>query len=666
LASSIPVEELVQLARAQPNPFAASVVRSGFEPPEGDVPEIHAAQRAQLAALVEEVRRSGKLALQVITGEPGDGKTHLLSFLRSQAERSWTQPGSELAMVPIEPLRDPSAPFLHILQNLVRGLRRPLSLVEPGDGAAQTPLERILWRILRGAVERSSAPDCVAIGPGPKRFPTAAALHLREHWSALSAALRDEAPQGADADVWAVLCRFPEHPQLVMRWLGGASLPDEELQPLGARAPLEGEARAYQALATLLSLSPVPIVLGFDQLEGVARLGDKAITGLLQALGDQLFSAGGRAVVLLFCQAETWHNYVSKVQEQTQARFRQRGQLNLDQLSPEVAERLVCERLAAMWRGLGAVPPHPTFPFPEGLVRAEIVKEQLRSPRRVLDWFARRGFVEETRPPPPTPRALALTAFEKLRREAPEREDREAAEVVLAGLATLMKGASSRMIGDTAVVAARRTEKGLQVRLARKGKETAVYAEVSNQRQGPWAKGVETRFKEALAKADRALLLRSEALTLPPQATKVLEGLGPKAALVRLDKEAHKDLSAVEGLVNGAASGDLDVSLEVATKVLADEIAPRLAVVRAFLAQSLAAPAKEAPQPPAPKGSQLEAKVLAAVEKPPYLIEEASLAKGLAIAPEELAVAADALAKLGRLSVQEGKDGARTLLRRPR
>src|SRR5260370_1440910 len=148
--------ELEKLALAQSNPFLDSVLRNGFEQPLSDVPEIHAGVREKLRALVEAGRGRGALRLQVVTGEPGDGKTPLLATLRAEAEESWLRPGTERAMVPIEPVRDPDAPFTHMLRALVAGLSRPLAKV-PLEGPS-TPIEFILWRILTRAV-RSVAGD---------------------------------------------------------------------------------------------------------------------------------------------------------------------------------------------------------------------------------------------------------------------------------------------------------------------------------------------------------------------------------------------------------------------------------------------------------------------------------------------------------------------------
>src|SRR5207237_1920421 len=141
--------EMEALARAQKNPFLGSVLRNGFEAPLNDVPEIHRAQRDALRHAVEDLRRTGELGLQVVTGEPGDGKTHLLATLRAEAEASWLRPGREQVMVPIEPLRDPDAPFGHILRCLFLGLMRVLPLVQRALGDANTHAARHLLRILR-------------------------------------------------------------------------------------------------------------------------------------------------------------------------------------------------------------------------------------------------------------------------------------------------------------------------------------------------------------------------------------------------------------------------------------------------------------------------------------------------------------------------------------
>lgn len=664
-------QDLVALARKQPNPFAGSVLRNGFEAPTNDVPEIHSAQREKLRALVDEVRRTGELALQVVTGEPGDGKTHLLATLRAEAEGSWRQMGNERAMVPIEPLRDPEAPFGHILQCLVRGLRRPLADASTDPDSPNSPLEHILWRILRRAVEASKHPICLELAAQFGRYPSATAVLLKEHWSRLEQVLRDAGPHEADADVWAVLCRFPTHPQLVLRWLGGSSLPEEELVPLGVSRPLDGEDRAFRAISTLLKLSDVPIVFGFDQLEGVTRLGDGAVENFLQALGDQLYTSGGKAALLLFCQVDAWNRFASTLQNQVRDRLMQRPYLHLGSLDPALAEKLIERRLEAMWRGLSIKPPHATFPFAPGLVRQLIVTEKLKGPRQVLSFFAALGFdaAPATAPASPaTPAQVALAEFERMLKETrADRNPDEVAAIAQSALCSVLEKA--RQVGDTAVIGARRGKHGLEVKLARAGKEVSAYAEASNSLHGMAAKAAAKRMQESLRKVDRALLLRDEGIPIPPLANKMISELGEKAKVVRIDAESDRFFAAIERLLNSAAAKDIDVSLEVATQVVLEQVAPQLSAIRQFLDAATGATAPTAsPAPPAPVSAPArdrESSVLSTLEKPPFVASELQLAKAHGWSPEQVAETSDALERAGKVLVQRGKDGGRVVMRRP-
>ncbi len=333
-------EELAALARAQPNPFAGSVLRNGFEPPQADVPEIHAEQRRQLRALVEEVRQTGRLALQVVTGEPGDGKTHLLATLRAEAEGSWGTTGAERVMVPIDPLRDPDAPFVHVLQGLVRGLRRPLGRQPPVPDSLATPLDRILWGILQRAVQESPEPACSAVAALFGPYPSAAA------------------------------------------------------------------------------------------------------------------------------------------------------------------------------------------------------------------------------------RSVLLTLLSK-----------------------------ARTVGDTAIVAARTSGHGLEVKAARGGRERRAYVEASNSRHGMAAKAVARRLQEALAGHDRVLLVRDARIPLPPMAFGMVEALGERAAIVSVDEESGRAFSGIEGLLNGAESQDIEVPREVALQVVVERIAPSLSALHRLL-DAVTGPVDDSMAPP--------------------------------------------------------------------
>jgi hypothetical protein len=673
--------ELEKLALAQSNPFLDSVLRNGFEQPLGDVPEIHAGVREKLRASVEEVRAAGALRLQVVTGEPGDGKTHLLATLRAEAEESWLTPGHERAMVPIEPVRDPDAPFTHTLRALIAGLSRPLAKI-PLEGPS-TPIEFILWRILTRAVRSIAGDGELAevnrLLPEPEGHPGLVAAWLRTNWPRVEPALvrglhKLPSPQHVDADVWTVLCRFPreELSHLVLRWLGGHSLAEDDLSKLGVREPLDGEDRAYLALSTLLHLSDVPIVLGFDQLEGIARLGEDAVSLFLQSLADQLYSGGGRALVVLFCQADVWQGFQKATRRQVQDRLSQRPALHLAPMSPELGEMLVAKRLEGMWKGLGQIPPHTTFPYPAGFVRRAIAENGLRGPRRVLSWFANLGLTAA--PPkhlevkPKEPRQIAREAYSRIREEVAHETDRspdEVASVAQGAMATILGRAAGSVLAGTQVVRAGRAKvgknriAGVEAKLAREGMEVTVYTEASNSQNAVSAAATVRRFKDALKKADRAFLLRDEKLALPRKAGKDLAELGPRAESIQLPSEDAASFTAVERLLNQAAARDIDVSPDVAAAVVLEEIAPKLEVVRRFLD---AAFSSEQPK----QAGDAESKVLAALSRPPFVASEAHLAKAHGVSAEEIARATDELEKEGKAIALRGKDGDRSVLRRPR
>ena len=682
------LKEMEDLARAAPNPFGDWVLRNGFEAPPWDVPEIHADERRKLRELIESVRRSGSLAIQVVTGQPGDGKTHLLASIRDEAEKAWLKPGTELAMVPIDPLREPEAPFQHVLRSAVSGLRRPLAIVPRESAGPATPIEYILWRILRrmtralaaaGIAEAVEAEEALR-GEPVARFPGMVVTLLRDRWPVLGRAIAQHGtslPEFADADteVLTVISRYPQAgvSHLAVRWLGGESLAEDELIALGVRQPIEGEDRAFRALSTLLHLSDVPIVLGFDQLEGVSRLGNEAVENFLQALGDQLYTGGGRAVVLLFCQADVWNGFLKRLQAQTRDRFSQRPALHLGGMTPDLGEKLIAARLDALWNGHGLQAPHRTFPYPEGFVRQTIEENNLRAPRRVLSHFERIGVTstpsKQIAQPSKEPRQVARDEYSRIRdelaREQPRSPD-EQASITQAGLATVLGKAAGTNVGGTQVVRAKphavgkNRKAGLEAKVARGGKEVTVYAEATNARHGASAAATTRRMKDALkAGADRAVLLRDEKLPLPSAAGKMLAELGPAAAKVEVTGEEAGALDAVERLLNRAASKDIDVEPDEAAAFVLQEIAPKLEVVRRFFDVAFDEPSRQT------SVEKLEEAVQGAVSHPPFVVSEAQLAKAKGLPADAVAKAADALEGRGKAMVLKSKDGDRTVLRRP-
>ena len=118
--------ELDRLLERQPGPFSDAVLPDAYRDTP-DVPEIHGHARERMQALIGESRAEGTTRVQVITGDPGEGKTHLLAWLRRRSEDSWRLPGDvKFALAPIAPLRASERPFHHFLQEAVGHLGRTL------------------------------------------------------------------------------------------------------------------------------------------------------------------------------------------------------------------------------------------------------------------------------------------------------------------------------------------------------------------------------------------------------------------------------------------------------------------------------------------------------------------------------------------------------------
>ena len=74
-----------------PNPFARDVVGSPLDDAKADVPRINQAASEKCLQLVDRVAAQRESESLLLFGEPGSGKTHLLSRLRAHLDRYQAQ-----------------------------------------------------------------------------------------------------------------------------------------------------------------------------------------------------------------------------------------------------------------------------------------------------------------------------------------------------------------------------------------------------------------------------------------------------------------------------------------------------------------------------------------------------------------------------------------------
>lgn len=587
--------DLDAILAGAPSPFSDSVLTHAFRDPP-DAPGIHAAVRDHLQDLVARTRLSGESAMQVITGDPGEGKTHILSWLRKSSDFSLRGAGDgPFAVAPIEPIRSTDRIFHHVLHETVRHLSRPLAQSRDLDSAFDSPLSFLLLRsllrvarLLRDApwVSQSLRETLDAIIPSrPTLFLGAFAEVAAECWPSIErefvlAAGRLDALAGIDRELFQVLAGFPHpaHRQELLAWLGGGSLSEEAATRMGARFLLDREGEAWRGIQTLMqlaNLAQTPLVLAFDQIEGTERLGDHAVASWLSALGE-IHNNGGPVILLVLCQSQIWPRLCDQAQQQVRDRLEALPPIPLRALRVDEAVALVELRLARFWRGLGVSPSHNSYPFEHDELEAIVRNNHLRSPRLVLRHM--RQLLDErtgrasARPPAAAPqsevRRRLATILEEEKRRAPRMP--EIREQIVQGAvreAFLAAWTTSRIVAGTKIdlvdmpsVRARSTG-GTRVGLMREGRRRRVYFETNNSAHGQSVAAAIKRLRDVLrdGQTDRVILLRESALPMPPAARDLIARLSPNGNVVWLDPNTVAPLTAFEQLLNAAAAGDVPV-----------------------------------------------------------------------------------------------------------
>lgn len=607
-----------------PSPFSDSVLNNAFcETP--DVPTIHAEARTACLSHVKAARERGATTLQVLTGDAGDGKTHLIAWLRRQSMDAWRKStaGGRFALAVVPPLRSLARVAHHVLQEVMRQLTNRLPDAQHMDDATDTPIEIVVWRALlaiakRLVADRHTPPKLVtllseAVDVDPEKYLSTAVAQLKEALRLHRSAFVDGALRlpdtGLDRELFRVVARFGDGEEseraAIVDWLGGASLPQEKLTALGTELVLDEEDGAMRGLVMLVALSRLaatPIVIAFDQIEGSVRLGEDAVPQLLAAV-TELYNEVGGAVFVVLCQTQLWPTLRESAAAHVRDRLDDTPAIHLHHLTSEQAVAVVEARMRRFWSAMDDRPEDPLFPLTRELVAAHVARANLRTPRAVVRHFqallrapagARDAFVS---PPPPAPADIVRRKLEVLvaeSRRTPRQPDSRAAIAQAVLLDVLSHAARTRReVGGATVVSCqpKRLSKtgisGVLLRLERAGAETSVYVEGSNSSHGKSAASTAKRLVDAVAQgtAERAVLLREAALPLPKAAQKSLLELTPRGAVLRLEDGAVAELAALEALLNAAASKDIPIERETALDLALAAALPKISALEVELVE---------------------------------------------------------------------------------
>ncbi len=616
-------EQFAAVLARSPSPFSDAVLANAFrETP--DVPSIHKAVRERCVSLVNDARATGRTSLLTIMGDAGEGKTHLIAWLRRQSEEGWRRNtvNGRFALTVIPPLRSMTRAWHHVLQELVRQLSVRLAGNFHVDEATDTPIEILIWRaLLQIARELSSHKGTPAelrgrleevISGNPDRYLSSCVESLRQEWAAIERPFVDTAlhlPILADVDreVFRTIARFPRgnEPErtAIIDWLGGASLSQDRLEALGTSMVLEDDADAARGLKTLLvlaRLAATPVALAFDQIEGTMRLGPDAVSTFLEAITD-LYNDVSSTVLLVFCQTALWPSLREQAGMHVRHRLEDTASMHLKGLTPEEALLIVETRMKHFWDGFPQRPADPLFPLTRAKVLEHIARENLRTPRAVVRYFQsllrdlpsdhhRLPGAPPKGPPTQAPkdiirRKLDALLDEERRTTRPPDARAEIAQAVTHDVFLQASQAKRKikeaLVEEVALHRARRASiEGVRLVLSRAGERKRVYLESSNSQHGNSAASTMRRLSEVLAsdQADVAVLLREEAFPLPPVAQKALVGMMPRGTVLRLAEGELTTLAAIEGLLNAAAAGDVEVDRKTALDLAVEQLEPSLAI----------------------------------------------------------------------------------------
>ncbi len=617
--------DLGQILRRQPGPFTDAVLSDPYRDTP-DVPGIHVDARRRLSSLIEASGAEGTARMQVITGDPGEGKTHLLAWLRRRSEGSWCSTEAlEFLLAPIAPLRTAERPFHHFLQEAVGHLARTLPENRHTDTATDSPLKILLWRALRrifhllhttSRLKGPLAERWQSLTNIQDRFLSTFAADCSQGWAGHEHAFADAALKlrelgNVDREVFRAIAHFPNEDAqaALIDWLGGVSLSPDRAALLGMPLTLDGENEAFRALKTLFhlaALARIPLILAFDQIEGTERLGPEAIGAFFNALSE-LFHAGGATASLILCQTAVWPSLKGHAQQQVRDRLEENPPIQLRGLTAEEGLMLLEQRLAYFWKNHNVNPPSSLYPFSREFARREIVDGSLRTPRRILRRFrdllldpeaiearseseiehaanAMRPIIvqsspspreivqfklrtlleEERKRTPRTPEARAEIAFSTLRDTMTtiERTGR-----VLDGGVRIKEVSKMQIRGNTQA-------SGLRIVVERNGEARGAYVEANNSSHGHSVAAAIKRMRDALVdpKIDNALLIRERGFAIPAKADQILTEVKPRGAVVWLNEDQIASFAAIEGLLNAAAAGDIPVAAEDARELALDEV----------------------------------------------------------------------------------------------
>ena len=402
-----------RLAEA-PNPFSSSRVDTPFQT-FADDRQVHEAAFRRLSAVLHGVAGDANRQSQgaVLIGEPGAGKTHLVMRLAQEVLQS-----NRLLFV-----RQPTQAATVLFHIYSRTLE---SLVEPVGQGPHSQLDLLLIRAIRPIFAREGASterdrDILAAleAEDLHRLGQEGGDARRQRWERIEVRLLrwwadHHSASGFSRQILQGLLRFcrysePRRRESCRRWLATGEHEPVDLELEGLSPWNEEQLReefSLQALRVigLLCCLDQPLILVFDQLEGLWLEGNRPVLLRFGEVIKELFTHVPHALVLLTLFPDRWQRFQNDFDGSVSGRVAQHV-IALQQPRPDQLEEILDLRLEP----LGATA--------RDLFSSEELATILRQPsiRRCINR-AEAVFEHRVRgvplpPPPPPPPQASSTSY---------------------------------------------------------------------------------------------------------------------------------------------------------------------------------------------------------------------------------------------------------------
>ena len=502
-----------------PNPFVRDVVGSALDDAKADVPKINRYAFERCVELVERVGSQRESGTLLLFGEPGSGKTHLLSRLRQHLAQ-----GSQAVLIPLRMQTSASMIWRFTRGNLADALLRRTA----GGGST---LHRILEQ-RRPELDALLHRDLAIVLEN-----LLAGIHVR------------------DSAAWL---RGYELPETALIELKLSTQPvDEEFQ----------EERAYQVIHDIAQLaSPLPFVFCLDQVESLQRHANDqegifALGKLVSTLHDTLPNA---AIVCCVQSA-----FIDEIKNAIRGSEQDRLLANRAALLPltwDQGAELIRARLE-LQPEIGALRPRDTsrlWPIDEEQLKPVFMPGGSCVARKILhrckELYDELG-LQTAAPPEPLDTYLARLYEERYRVRPAQESDfilRDALPQLFLALGIQPEAQATVRSGAFDLV-------------VEHGGQPAAFA-LCNQRPGV---GLVNRFRKLGEKWDHAhtprlVLLRDARLGIGANAKASQQRLEElrtrRAEFINVSPEALAALDAIRSLLADADSGDLSHNGETVTR----------------------------------------------------------------------------------------------------